>query len=221
MGKAVAVDVVAGDEEWFLEAADKARAAVTHVIDTHVHADHYSGGRRLARLANAKYCLHHQARVNFPCIRLHDNDIIEAGNARIEVLHTPGHTRESICLLVTDRRRGPEPWFLLTGDTLLVGDVGRPELAREAHEMAGELFDSLHRRLLPLPDHLEFFPGHYAESGQGAGLSGKPSSTLGYEKRNNPLLLLRDRAGFVRRLTRHLPPRPAEMDRIVLMNSAA
>lgn len=221
MGKAVAVDVVAGDEEWFVEAVDKAKSAITHVIDTHVHADHYSGGRKLAQLMNARYCLHHSARINFPCLPLHDNDVILAGNVQIEVLHTPGHTQDSICLLVADKRRGPEPWFLLTGDTLFVGSVGRPDPSREAHEMAGELFDSLHGRLLILPDDLEFFPGHQAGSVCGAALSGKPSSTLGFEKRNNPLLAIKDRGTFIRRLISKLPPRPAEMDRIVLNNSAA
>jgi glyoxylase-like metal-dependent hydrolase (beta-lactamase superfamily II) len=186
-----------------------------------VHADHYSGGRKLAQLMNARYCLHHSARINFPCLPLHDNDVILAGNVQIEVLHTPGHTQDSICLLVADKRRGPEPWFLLTGDTLFVGSVGRPDPSREAHEMAGELFDSLHGRLLILPDDLEFFPGHQAGSVCGAALSGKPSSTLGFEKRNNPLLAIKDRGTFIRRLISKLPPRPAEMDRIVLNNSAA
>lgn len=220
-GKAVAVDVVAGEEDWFMDAADKAKSVITHVIDTHVHADHYSGGRKLAELAGAKYCLHASARINFPCLSLHDLDVIEAGNVRIEVLHTPGHTWDSICLLVTDKRRGPEPWFLLTGDTLLVGSVGRPDLARQAHEMAGELFDSLQYRVLNLPDHLEFFPGHQAGSVCGSGLSGKPSSTIGFEKRNNPLLAIRDKKQFIRRLTSKLPPRPAEMDQIILINTAA
>ena len=221
MGKAVAVDVVAGQEDWFVESADKVKGAITHVIDTHVHADHYSGGRKLAQLTGAHYCLHQNARINFPCLQLYDNDIIEAGNVRIEVLHTPGHTQDSICLLVTDGRRSSEPWFLLTGDTLLVGGVGRPDLDREAHEMAGELFDSLHNKLLILPDHLEFFPGHQAGSAVGPGLSGKPNSTLGFEKRNNPLLKVTDKEQFIRRITSHLPPRPAEMDQIVLINSAA
>lgn len=221
LGKAVAVDVVAGDEAWFLDAADKAKAAITHVIDTHVHADHYSGGRKLAQLSNARYCLHHDARINFPCLQLHDNDVIEVGNVRVEVLHTPGHTRESICLLVTDRRRGPEPWFLLTGDTLFVNDVGRPDVAGQEHEMASELFDSLHYRLLSLPDHLEFFPGHQAGSVCGPGPSDKPCSTLGFEKRNNPLLAIKDKEQFVRRITRILPPRPADMEKIVFINTAA
>lgn len=221
LGKAVAVDVVAGDEGWFVEEAGKTKAAITHVIDTHVHADHYSGGRRLAQRVDAHYCLFESAAVGFPFLRLHDHDMIEAGNVLITVLHTPGHSLDSVCLLVTDKRRGPEPWFLLTGDTLFVGGVGRPDLAGQEREMAGLLFDSLHQRLLTLPDDLEIFPGHQAGSMCGSGLSGKPSSTLGFEKRWNPLLTVEDKQEFIRLLTANIPPRPAEMERIVSANTSA
>src|SRR5947208_1541894 len=127
--KAVAVDVVAGDEDRFVEEAKKAKAAFTHVIDTHVHADHLSGGRKLARMVGAPYCLHEHAAgvVKFPFELLRDNQVIEAGNVLVRVLHTPGHTPESVSLLVIDKRRGEEPWFVLTGDTLFVGAVGRPD----------------------------------------------------------------------------------------------
>ncbi|WP_372521953.1 MBL fold metallo-hydrolase [Sulfuricaulis sp.] len=221
LGKAVAVDVVAGDEEWFVEEASKAKSAITHVIDTHVHADHYSGGRKLALRVGAQYCLHASAPINFPCLLLNDRDVIEAGNVQVTVLHTPGHTLDSVCLLVTDMRRGPEPWFLLTGDTLFVGGVGRPDLTGREYDMAGMLFDSLHRKLLMLPEHLEFFPGHQAGSMCGSGLSGKPSSTLGFEKRCNPLLAITDKEQFIRQITSKLPPRTAEMGQIVLINTAA
>lgn len=219
-GKAVAVDVVAGDEDWFLQEAAKAQVRLTHVIDTHVHADHYSGGRKLARLAGAEYCLHENAAVQFPVHRLRDGDLIEAGNVLVRVLHTPGHTLDSACLVVTDKRRGAEPWFVITGDTLFVGAIGRPDLAGREEEMAGLLFDSLHTRILALPDHVEIFPGHQAGSACGAGLSGKPSSTLGFEKRFNPALAVADKEDFVRRLVAEIPPRPAEMDRIVAANVA-
>jgi hydroxyacylglutathione hydrolase len=221
LGKAVAVDVVAGDEAWYVEEAKKTKSAITHVIDTHVHADHYSGGRRLARLVGANYCLYENAPVKFSCLRLSNNAMIEAGNVQITILHTPGHTLDSVCLLVTDKRRGPEPWFLLTGDTLFVGGVGRPDLAGQQHEMAGMLFDSLQRKLLTLPDYIEIFPGHQAGSNCGSGLSGKPSSTLGFEKRFNPLLAVKDKEQFIRQITGRLPPRPTEMDQIVLFNTAA
>ena len=223
LDKAVAVDVVAGDEQWFIDEAKKANVTLTHVIDTHVHADHYSGGRKLADLIGARYCLHESdaSLVKYPFQALHDNDVIEAGNVIVKVLHTPGHTMDSTCLLVTDKRRGDEPWFVLTGDTLFVGSVGRPDLAGREKAMAGILFDSLHGKLLTLPDATEIFPGHQAGSVCGAGLSGKPSSTIGFEKRFNPGLRISDKEEFVAYLTGEIPPRPAEMDRIVAANIGA
>ena len=222
-GKAVAVDVVAGDEDWFVEEAKKANSAITHVIDTHVHADHLSGGRKLARMVGAPYCLHEHAAgvVKFPFEPLHDNQVIEAGNVLVRVLHTPGHTPESVSLLVIDKRRGEEPWFVLTGDTLFVGAVGRPDLLGREREMAGMLFDTLQTKLLSLPDTLEIFPAHQAGSVCGVGLSGKPSSTLGFERRWNPALSIRSRDEFIAYLTRDIPPRPANMDQIVAANLAA
>jgi hydroxyacylglutathione hydrolase len=129
--KAVAVDVVAGDEDWFIEEAQRAGARIVHVIDTHVHADHYSGGPKLARRVGATYHLHesNQGRVAFDFSPLRDGQRLEAGNVVVEVVHTPGHTPDSVSLLVRDLRRGNDPWFILTGDTLFVGAVGRPDLA--------------------------------------------------------------------------------------------
>ena len=223
LGKAVAVDVVAGDEEWFTEEAAKANVKITHVIDTHVHADHYSGGRALAKLVGADYCLHESDKdvAQFPFHPLHDNDVIEAGNVTIKVLHTPGHTLDSICLLVADKRRGEQPWFVITGDTLFVGSTGRPDLAGREKAMAGMLFDSLHAKLLTLPDETEIFPGHQAGSVCGAGISGKPSSTIGFEKRFNLGLHINNKDEFVNYLTSNIPPRPTEMERMVAANIAA
>lgn len=223
LAKSVAVDVVAGDEPWFIEEARKANVRITHVIDTHVHADHVSGGRNLAAMAEARYCLHESdaGLVKFPFEPLHDNQVIEAGNVVVRVLHTPGHTPDSVSLLVTDKRRGDEPWFILTGDTLFVGAIGRPDLAGREREMAGMLFDTLRTKLLPLPDTIELFPGHQAGSACGAGLSGKPSSTMGFERRWNPGLSICDREEFVTYLTKQVPPRPANMDQIVATNIAA
>lgn len=219
LAKAVAVDVVAGDEDWFMAEAQKAGVRIAHVIDTHVHADHYSGGPALARRVGAPYYLHesNQGRVLFEFAPVTDGQRLEAGNVVVDVLHTPGHTPDSICLLVRDLRRGDEPWFVITGDTLFVGAVGRPDLAGREREMAGQLHDTLHGKLLNLPAGVEIYPGHQAGSACGAGLSGKPASTLGFEKRFNPMLAM-SREDFVDALTAEIPPQPQDMARIVAAN---
>lgn len=219
-GKSIAVDVLAGDESCFLEEAQRVGAPLTLVVDTHLHADHRSGGRVLATMANVPYALHASATdsVMFPFRALHDGEQLEVGNVVVDVLHTPGHTLESVCLLVTDRRRGDAPWFVLTGDTLFVGAVGRPDLAGREREMAATLYDSLHEKLLSLPDDIEVFPGHQAGSACGVGLSGKPSSTLGFEKRWNRLLSA-SRKEFVEELTQTLSPPPAGMVEFLHFNT--
>lgn len=219
---AAAIDVVAGDEDWFIEQAALASVRIAYVIDTHIHADHISGGRELARRVGAPYCLHESARplAKFDYQPMADGQVLDLGNVKIKVLHTPGHTLDSICLLVSDARRGPEPWFAITGDTLFVGAVGRPDLTGREQEMAGMLFDSLEEKLLNLPHDLEIFPGHQAGSPCGAGISGKPSSTIGFEKRWNPLLSM-DRDAFIRELTATIPARPANIEQIIAMNIAA
>ncbi len=124
---------------------------ITHVIDTHVHADHRSGGPALAWMSGAAYCLHASADVELPFEPLADGQEIALGNVRLTVLHTPGHTPEGICLVVADLRRGTDPWFVLTGDTLFVGAVGRPDLPGQARESAGALYDSPDAKILTLP----------------------------------------------------------------------
>lgn len=220
-GLGAAVDVVAGDETWFIDEARKANVKIAYVIDTHLHADRYSGGRKLAQTVGAPYCLHESAALQFPFQKLRDRDRLDLGNVGVEILHTPGHTLDSICLLVTDKRRANEPWFVITGDTLFVGGVGRPDLAGREQEMAHMLYDALQTKLLSLAPEVEVFPGHQAGSACGAGLSGKPSSTIGFEKRFNAALQFKTQAEFVNFLMTNIPPRPADMDRIVAANSVA
>jgi len=140
LGKCAVVDAHERDVDAYASFAAAKGMQITHVIDTHVHADHRSGGPALAARVGAAYCLHGSADVDLPFEPLRDEQEIELGNTRIRVLHTPGHTPESVCLVVTDLRRGPEPWFVMTGDTLFVGAVGRPDLPGRVHESAGELW---------------------------------------------------------------------------------
>jgi glyoxylase-like metal-dependent hydrolase (beta-lactamase superfamily II) len=157
-GKAIgAVVDPLGDIAPYLRTADQTGMHIHYVIDTHLHADHVSAGRELAKAAGAEYVLFGGANVNFPFHKVRDGDVLELGNVTIKVLHTPGHTPEHISLVVTDHTRSEEPWFVLTGHTLMVGDLGRTELATSAEEGARNLFASV-QRLKALPDHLEHQP---------------------------------------------------------------
>ncbi len=183
---------------------------ITHVIETHIQADHPSGGRELAKKTGATHCLHRDRDASYDFHPLTDGDEIVCGNVIVRILHTPGHTPESICLLVTDKTRGPEPWFLLTGDTLFVGSVGRPDLPGNAEENARTLYASLHRKILTLPDFIEIYPAHFSGSLCGKGLSGKASSTLTFERRFNRFLTMPE-GEFVRTITTDLDNKPVEM----------
>lgn len=216
VGIGAVVDPQERDVLSYMEFAESKGLRVTQVIDTHVHADHASGARTLAEQTGASYRLHRAAEVSFEFDPMDDDDEIELGNTRIRVLHTPGHTPESVCLLVTDHRRGPDPWFVLTGDTLFVGAVGRPDLPGETRKSAADLYRSLHEKVLALSDDLEIYPGHFAGSACGAGMSGKPSTTIGFEKRFNPVLSL-DRDAFIEAVS-VIPEKPANMEQLMMIN---
>jgi len=197
--------------------AELKRTKITHVIETHVQADHASGGRALAARTGAAYCLHEAADVAFEFTPLTDGQELVCGNVTTRVLHTPGHTPESLSLVVTDRTRGPEPWFVLTGDTLFVGTVGRPDLPGTVESSARALYRSI-QRLLALPDHTEIYPTHFSGSVCGKGMSGKPMSTLAFEKRCNPVLGLASEDAFVAAVTAELPARPADTETMLRRN---
>jgi len=207
-----------GDIEPYLRAAEEAGMRILFVVDTHVHADHLSAGRELAKATGADYVLSARADVSFSFKAVHDDDVLSLGNVTARVLHTPGHTPEHISLLVSDRTRAEEPWFVLTGHTLMVGDLGRTELAVSAEQGARDLFRSVHR-LKELPNHVEVLPGAYAGSVCGRRLSGKPWSTIGFEKRHNEALRIEDETAFIRFMTAEIPPAPENAAALRAANS--
>jgi glyoxylase-like metal-dependent hydrolase (beta-lactamase superfamily II) len=206
-----------GEVQRYLGVAAAAGLGIRYVVDTHVHADHLSPGRALAEAAGAEYVLHASAEARFPFRAVQEGDTLALGNVEARVLHLPGHTPEHLGLVVTDRTRGAEPWFVLTGHTLMVGDMGRTELASSAQVGARALFQSA-ERLRALPDHLEVLPGAFAGSVCGRGLSGKPGSTIGFERRFNRAFSITDEAAFVALMLREIPPRPERADAIRASN---
>ncbi len=215
-GQAVIVDPGRDRVHEYLRLARRKGLQITHVVETHTHADHISGNRDLAAATNAAIFAHRAAGLAFDHERLSDGDELRVGTIRLKVAHTPGHTPDSVCLLVTDLDRGPEPWFVLTGDTLFVGSVGRPDLG--GTRAAEEAYESLTRVLLPLDDSLEIYPAHGAGSACGRAMSAKTGSTIGFERRFNAALRFRDRAAFVDFIMRDLPPKPPQFDKIVGKN---
>jgi glyoxylase-like metal-dependent hydrolase (beta-lactamase superfamily II) len=193
--------------EHYLRAAAGLGMGIRYVLDTHVHADHLSTGRALASMAGAPYLLHESVRPAFDFEPAADGARVAIGNVELELLHLPGHTPEHIGLLITDRTRGPEPWVVVTGHTLMVGDMGRTELATSAEDGARALFQSA-RRLKTLPDHLPILPGAFAGSVCGRTLSGTPVSTIGFERRFNRAFAMDDEAAFVTAMLRDIPPAP-------------
>lgn len=186
-----------------------------YVIDTHVHADHLSGARTLVARHGATLCLHESAAVTYPFRGLADGEELPLGQLRLRVLHTPGHRPELVSILVVNPPRSPEPSMVLTGDSMLVGDVGRPDFGGGDAEAQ---YRSI-TRLLELPDYVSVFPGHF-EGPCGKGMCGRPSTTIGFERRFSPMLSM-ERDRFVSALTSGVPPRPLNMTAIEATNRGA
>jgi hydroxyacylglutathione hydrolase len=208
------------DEYVALAAAQGARIAA--VLETHVQADHVSGLPELVARTGAIACLPAGAGAEFGHQPLADGDVVRVGNTEIEAISTPGHAAAHHAYLVTDHARVDDPWMVLTGDALLVGDAGRPDLHAQgeltAEEMARTLYRSLTERLLTLPDHLLLYPAHYSGSVCGRALSGNPASTIGFERRHNEALQLASEEEFVAALTKDIPPAPEQQAEILAAN---
>jgi hydroxyacylglutathione hydrolase len=206
--------------EAYLEEADRLGAPITAVFETHVQADHVSGLPALVEMAGATAYLPTGATADFEHVALANGEVVELGNTIVRALATPGHAPAHNAYLIADKRRGTEePWLVFTGDSLLVGDVGRPDLhaGGSPEPAAAELHDSI-QRLLELPDHLLVYPSHYGGSVCGRGLSGNPFSSIGFERRHNVALEHPDVASFVEALLSDLPPAPANQREIVEAN---
>lgn len=195
---------------------------IVAVIETHVQADHVSGLPELVARTGATAYLPSGAGVDFEHHPLADGQVLKLGNTEIEAIATPGHAVAHHAYLVTDHRRSDEPWLVLTGDALLVGDAGRPDLhAHGEHtveQMARSLYRSLTERLLALPDHLVLYPSHYSGSVCGRGLSANPISTIGFERRHNPALQFDSEDAFTAALTHDIPPVPEQQAAIIAAN---
>ncbi len=198
------------DVEIYLEAAQKQGLAIRHIFETHLHADFVSGHRELAARTGAKIYLSRAAGATFPHVAVDDGYKLRVGKLNLEVLATPGHTPESISLLVTDEENAQKPWAVLTGDTLFIGDVGRPDLSptHTPAQLAGMLHDSLNQKLMTLPDGVLVYPAHGAGSLCGRNMRAERFSTIGTERLTNYALQIKDREEFVRQMTSNLPARP-------------
>jgi hydroxyacylglutathione hydrolase len=216
-GEAVVVDPGRDRIAEYVRFARKKGLRITGVVETHTHADHISGNRDLVAAARgARIMLHPAAGAAFEHVPLADGEVVTVGTVDLKVLHTPGHTPDSLCVLVTDRSRGDEPWFVLTGDTLFVGSVGRPDFGGD--RAAEEIWASLTRVLLPLDDAVEVYPAHGSGSLCGRAMSAKSGSTVGFERRFNPLLRAKNVREFVDLLMQGIPPKPPSFEKIVAKN---
>jgi hydroxyacylglutathione hydrolase len=198
------------DVDLYLKAAEEQKLTIRHIFETHLHADFVSGHKELAARTGARIYIGAKAGAAFPHVGLRDGFELHFGKVRVTALETPGHTPESTCLIITDEEKSPVPWAILTGDTLFIGDVGRPDLSKthSPQELAGMLYDSLHRKLLTLPDHVAVYPAHGAGSLCGRNMRDARSSTIGTERMTNYALQIKRREEFIQQLTANLPARP-------------
>jgi hydroxyacylglutathione hydrolase len=208
-GEAVVVDPQR-DVEIYVDAAQKQNLRIRHIFETHLHADFVSGHGELAARTGATIYIGKAAGATFPHVDVSDGFELRVGKLRIRALETPGHTPESICLVVTDEEKSLQSWAVLTGDTLFIGDVGRPDLSKThtPQQLAGLMYDSLHNNLLTLPDNVLVYPAHGAGSLCGRNMRAERSSTIGTERLTNYALQIRSRDEFVRQMTTNLPARP-------------
>jgi hydroxyacylglutathione hydrolase len=208
----------------YVALAEVQGASIVAVLETHVQADHVSGLPALVARTGATAYLPERAGAEFAHHALADGEVVTLGNTDLQAIATPGHASAHHAYLVTDHTRGEEPWFVLTGDALLVGDAGRPDLHAHGEQtvesMARTLYRSLTDRLLTLPDHLALYPAHYSGSVCGRGLSANPISTIGFERRHNRALQFDSEDAFVDALVRDIPPAPAQQAAIIAANRA-
>ena len=204
----------------YLDVAQSRGLKITHIIETHLHADHVSGNTDLAARTGADIYVYETSGAEYPHKPLKHEDVIELGKIRMRAVHTPGHTPESITLLISDTTRAEEPWLALTGDTLFVGDIGRPDLVgvEAARGLANNMYDSLFEKILPLSDSLLVYPGHGAGSLCGKSIGAMRSTTLGFERKYNSALSQRKRDDFVDFAVSGLPEQPGNNKRIKAMN---
>jgi hydroxyacylglutathione hydrolase len=221
-GKFAVVDPHVDLVDDYIAQAEAQGVPIVAVFDTHVQADHVSGLPALVERTGARAYLPAGAGVEFDHHPLADGEVVKLGNTEVCAIATPGHALAHHAYVVTDHRRGDEPWLVLTGDALLVGDAGRPDLhahgGHSVEDMARLLYRSLHERLLTLPDHLVLYPSHYSGSVCGRGLSGHPASTIGFERRYNTALRYASEDEFVAALVRDIPPAPEDQSAIVAAN---
>jgi hydroxyacylglutathione hydrolase len=204
-GKGVVAIIDPSDEiEKYTMQASNDFAEITSIIDTHIHGDHISGARRLSQKTGAPIFMHESAKVDFDFEPLAEGEVIDIGNVSLKALFTPGHTTESMSLLYVDHKRTESPWSIFTGDTLFIGDIGRLDFTGAG--TTEQMYDSLFEKILGLPDYVELFPAHYVGSVCGRGMSLKTTSTIGFERKFNPML----QAGSFKEFEKFLLSNPLE-----------